>query len=159
MPKKIKAQAPKAGAASSISPAGKQKKRRSGKLSLNLSLARARKLAGDLYQAAGLRLWAEAIEAAAPETREELAQLQDAICDAGDLLKQAKSNNAHHLAVFMVACFDRKGLPSTTPQFITAASEDEALAIWKAAFNGEFGRRKPRAKRVPERGEAAGLHV
>ncbi|MBB4197040.1 hypothetical protein CCR94_23285 [Rhodoblastus sphagnicola] len=137
----------------------KQKKRVSSKLALTLPLSRARKLASDLHQAAGLRLWAEAIEAAAPEVREELIQLQDAICDAGDLLKQAKSNNPKHLALFMVACCERDGRPATPPQFVTAASEDEAVAIWKAAFKGQFGRRKPRAQRVPERGEEVGLHV
>ncbi len=38
------------------------KKRGSSVLGLTMPLARARKLAGDLYEAAGLALWAEAIE-------------------------------------------------------------------------------------------------
>ena len=83
--------------------AAKREKRVAARLNLPLPLARARKLSGDLYQAAGLSLWAEAIDAAAPETREELIQLQDAICDAGDLLKEAKATNPKHLALFMVA--------------------------------------------------------
>jgi len=160
MAKKIKSRAPTAPATSEKPVVTlKQKKRAAGRLTLSLPQARARKLAGDLYQAAGLRLWADAIEAASPEVRAELIQLQDAICDAGDLLKQAKSNNPKHLALYMVACFERDGLPATPPHFITAASEDEALAIFKAAFKGAFGRRKPRATRVPDRGDEAGLHV
>jgi hypothetical protein len=137
----------------------KQKKRVAGKLTLTLAPARARKLAGDLYQAAGLRLWAEAIEAAAPEVREELIQLQDAVCDAGDLLKEAKQSNPKNLSLFMVACFERDGLPVTPPQYVTATGEDEAIAIWKAAFKGEFGRRKPRAQKVPERGDQPGMQA
>lgn len=160
MAKKSKARAPGAQATpetSALIP--KQKKRVAGKLTLTLPLARARKLAGDLYQAAGLRLWADAIEAAAPEVREELVQLQDAICDAGDLLKQARQSNPKHLALFMVACFERDDLPATPPHFVTATSEDEAIAICKAAFQGEFGRRKPRAQKIPERGDQPGLHA
>jgi hypothetical protein len=155
MAKKSKARAP------SDTPAvtSKQEKRVAGRLTLALPLARARKLAGDLHQAAGLRLWAEAIETASPESRQDLIHLQDAICDAGDLLKEAKATNPKHLSIFMVACFDRDGLPATPPRFITASSEDEALAIWKEAFKGEFGRRKPRAERVPDRGDRSGLHV
>ena len=143
-------------AASPVAPT--REKRVAAKLTLTLPLARARKLSGDLYQAAGLRLWAEAIDAAPPQTREELTQLQDAICDAGDLLKEAKPINPKHLALFMVACFEPDGLPATPPHYVTAASEEEALAIWKAAFKDEFGRRKPRAERVPDRGESSGLH-
>jgi hypothetical protein len=137
------------------------KKRLAGKLSLTLplSLSRARKLAGDLHQAAGLTLWADALETAAPEAHEVLVKLQDAICDAGDLLKMAKASNPKHLSLFMVACFERDGVPATPPQFVTAASEDEALAIWKAAFRGKYGRRKPRAERIPDRGDQAGLHL
>ena len=81
--------------------------------------------------------------------------MQDAICDAGDLLKEAKPINPKHLALFMVACFEPDGLPATPPHYVTAASEEEALAIWKAAFKDEFGRRKPRAERVPDRGGKA----
>jgi hypothetical protein len=139
--------------------AAKPEKRVAAKLTLTLPLARARKLSGDLYEAAGLRLWAEAIDAAAPDARETLIQLQDALCDAGDLFKEAKATNPKHLALFLVACFDRDGLPATPPHYVTAASEDEALAIWKAAFKGEYGRRKPRAERVPERAESSGLHA
>ena len=157
MAKKSKAPAPGAPAAPPSPP--KQKKRVAGQLTLTLPLARARKLAGDLYEVAGLRLWADAIEAATPGTREDLIHLQDAICDAGDLLKQAKQSNPKHLQLFMVACFERDGLPVTPPQFITAVSEDEAIAIWKAAFKGEFGRRKPRAQKIPERGDQPGLHT
>jgi hypothetical protein len=57
-----------------------------------------------------------------------------------------------------VACFDRDGLPATPPRFITAAGEDEALQIFRAAFKGEFGRRKPRAQRVPALAEKPALH-
>lgn len=158
MAKKSKARATGTRATPAKSAPLKQKKRVAGKLTLTLPLARARKLAGDLYEAAGLRLWAEAIEAATPEARDGLIQLQDAICDAGDLLKQAKASNPKHLSMFMVACCERDGLPATPPQFITASDEDEAIAIWKAAFKGEFGRRKPRAQKIPERGDQPGLH-
>ncbi|MCW2274253.1 hypothetical protein GJ654_07395 [Rhodoblastus acidophilus] len=158
MAKKSKARAPGARSTPEKSAPLEQKKRVAGKLTLTLPLTRARKLAGDLYEAAGMRLWAEAMEAASPEAREELIQAQDAICDAGDLLKQAKQCNPKHLSLFMVACFERDGLPVTPPQFITASSEDEAIAIWKAAFKGEFGRRKPRAQKIPERGDQPGLH-
>jgi hypothetical protein len=155
MAKKSKVRAPADAPANVVKPT----KRVAGKLTLNLPLARARKLAGDLYQAAGLRLWAEAMEAATPDVREELQQLQDAICDAGDLFKAAKTSNPKRLKLFMVACYERDGLPATPPKFVTATSEDEAIAIWKAAFKGEFGRRKPRAERVPDLGELAELHA
>jgi len=158
MAKKSKARASGAPAIPAAPAPPKQKKRVAGKLTLTLPLARARKLAGDLYQAAGLRWWTEAVEAAEPEAREELIALQDAVCDAGDLLKQARQSNPKHLHLFMVACFERDGLPGTPPQFVTAGSEDEAIEIWKAAFKGEFGRRKPRAQKIPERGEKPGLH-
>ncbi len=135
-----------------------RKKPAAGALSLTLPLARARKLAGDLYQAAGHGIWAEALDKATSESREQLIHLQDAICDAGDILREAKAGNPKHLGLYMVACYDRDGLPATPPRFVTAASADKALEIWKAAFAGEYGRRKPRAEKVPERGEAPGLH-
>jgi len=159
MAKKSKARATDAAPPETSTLAPKQKKRVAGKLTLTLPLARARKLAGDLYQAAGLRLWAEAMETAAPDVRDELVQLQDSICDAGDLLKQAKQSNPKHLSLFMVACFERDGLPATPPQFVTAGSEDEAISIWKEIFRGEYGRRKPRALKIPDRGDQPGLHA
>ncbi len=124
------------------------KKKAAGQLTLTLSLSRARKLAGDLYQSATLAFWAEAIEAAPAAEREMLTQLQDAICDAADLLKQARSANPRHLNLYMIAFFDREGLPAT-PHFVSAAGEDEALEIFKSAHKGEIGRRKPRARLVP----------
>lgn len=167
MAKKSKAQsgaaAKKNGAAakktrSSVLPGTEKKKRASSKLSLPLPLARARKLAGDLYEAAGLALWTEAIEAAAEPRKSDLIQLQDSICDAADFLREAKATNPKHLQLFLVACLDRHGLPSTPPRFITAADEDEALAIWRTAFKGEYGRRRPHAWPVPALGSAPGLH-
>ena len=90
-------------------------------LALALPLARARKLAGDLYESAGLALWSEAIEKAPEPERATLIQLQDAICDAADLLKLAKATNPKHLHLYLVACFDRDDLPTTQPSFVTAA--------------------------------------
>lgn len=135
-----------------------RKKRAAGGLTLSLPLARARKLAGDLYEVAGLNLWAEALDAAEPSRREELVQLQDAVCDAGDLLKLARLSNPKHLQLFMVACYDRDGLPATPPRFVTAANAEDALTIWKAEYKGKYGRRKPRVESVPERGDKAELH-
>ena len=129
-----------------------------GRIALSAPLARARKLSGDLYQSAGLALWAEAVEAAPEPERAVLIQLQDAICDAADLLRDARATNPKHLQLYWVACFDRDGLPATPPRFITAAGEDEALQIFRAAFKGEFGRRKPRAQRVPALAEKPALH-
>jgi hypothetical protein len=137
--------------------AGGKKRRVATHLALALPLARARKLAGDLYESAGLALWAEAIEKAPAPERAMLTQLQDAICDAADLLKLAKSTNPKHLHLYLVACFDREDLPITPPRFVTATSEEEALAIWRAAFKGSYGRRKPRALMVPGLGEAPSL--
>jgi hypothetical protein len=129
-----------------------------GRTALTAPLARARKLSGDLYQAAGLAIWAEAVEAAPEPERAVLMQLQDAICDAADLLRDARATNPKHLRLYWVACFDREGLPATPPRFITAADEDEALQIFRAAFKGEFGRRKPRAQLVPALAEKPALH-
>lgn len=135
-----------------------RKKRAAGELSLTLPLARARKLAGDLYEVAGLSLWAEALDAAEPSRREELVQLQDAVCDAGDLLKVARLSNPKHLQLFLIACYDREGLPATPPRFVTAANAEDALAIWKAEYKGKYGRRKPRVEKVPDRGDKAEMH-
>ena len=134
-------------------------KRTATHLALALPLAKARKLSGDLYEAAGLALWAEAIEKAQEPERATLIQLQDAICDAADLLKLAKATNPKHLHLYLVACFDRDDLPITPPSFVTAASDEEALEIWRAAFKGTYGRRKPKARLVPALGETPGLLV
>ena len=133
-------------------------KKRASSLSLTMPLARARKLAGDLYEAAGLALWTEAVEAAAEPKKSELVQLQDSICDAADFLREAKASNPRHLLLFWVACLDRNGLPATAPRFITAADEKEALESWREAFKGEYGRRRPRAWPVPTLAAAPGLH-
>lgn len=133
-------------------------KKRASSLSLTLPLARARKLAGDLYEAAGLALWTEAVEAAAEPKRSELVQLQDSICDAADFLREAKASNPRHLQLFWVACLDRGGLPATAPRFVTATDEEAALAIWREAFKGEYGRRRPHAWPVPTLAAAPGLH-
>ena len=137
--------------------AGGGKKRTAGQLALTLPQAKARKLAGDLYQSAGLAFWAEAIEAAPAAEREILVRLQDAICDVADLLKQARSTNPKHLHLYCVTSFDRDGQPAA-PRFITAAREDEALEIFKAAHKGEVGRRKPRAQLVPVLATEPKLH-
>lgn len=134
------------------------KKRAAAALALHVPMARARKLAGDLYQSASLALWASAIETAPEPVRSELIQLQDAICDAADLFKEAKAANPKHLGLYLVACFDREDLPVTAPRFVTAASAEEALNIWRTAFKGEYGRRKPRALPVPALSEAPRLH-
>ncbi len=134
------------------------KKRADSHLALTLPVARARRLAADLYESAGLAIWAEAIEQAAEPERDLLVALQDAICDAADIMKGAKATNPKHLRLYWVACLDREGLPATPPRFITAASEKEALEIWSDAFKGEGGRRKPRAHVVPILGAAPGLH-
>ncbi|WP_294541867.1 hypothetical protein [uncultured Rhodoblastus sp.] len=133
-------------------------KRPSGRIALTAPLARARKLSGDLYQAASLAIWAEAVDAAPVPDRAALIELQDAICDAGDLLRDAWATNPKHLMLYWVACFDREGLPVTPPRFITATDGDEALKIFHAAFKGEFGRRKPRAYPVPALAEKPTLH-
>ncbi|WP_296709218.1 hypothetical protein [Rhodoblastus sp.] len=134
------------------------KKRSSGGLNLSLPLAKARKLAGDLYEAAGLALWTEAIASAEEPKKSGLVQLQDSICDAADFLREAKASNPQRLHLFWVACLDRHGLPSTKPRFVTAATEEEALAIWREAFKGEYGRRRPHAWPVPELASAPGVH-
>jgi hypothetical protein len=134
------------------------KKRSASRLSLTIPLARARKLAGDLYEAAGLAFWTEAIEAAAEQKKTELINLQDSVCEAADFLREAKATNPKHMQLFWVACFDRHGLPSTAPCFITAADEEEALALWRDAFKGEYGRRRPHALPVPTLADAPGLH-
>ncbi len=137
--------------------AGAKKKRVAGRIALTAPLAKARKLSGDLYQSAALSIWAAAIEAAAEPERAVLIQLQDAICDAADLLRDARATNPKHLQLYWVACFDRDGLPATPPRFITATGEDEALEIFRAAFKSEIGRRKPRARLVPKLAETPGL--
>ncbi len=134
------------------------KKRASSVLGLTMPLARARKLAGDLYEAAGLALWAEAIETGDESKQTALAHLQDSICEAADFLREAKATNPRRLHLYWVACLDRDGLPTTEPRFVTAASEKEALAIWRKAFKGEYGRRRPRAALVPALAAAPGLH-
>lgn len=102
------------------------KKRASNGLNLTLPLARARKLAGDLYEAAGLKLWADALETAHDDKKTDLIRLQDAICDAGDFLRSAKANNPRHLKLF---CIEDEG----APRFVTAADETEALRVFRAA--------------------------
>jgi hypothetical protein len=145
-----------------VSGGAKTKKARAGnrsvgRLALDLPVVRARKLAGDLYEAAGLAIWSEAIERAAESERAELTQLQDAICEAADLFKAAKLANPRHLTLYMVACFDREGIPDTPPRFITAPDEAAAVAIWKLAYKGQYGRRKPRAVKIPARRDASGV--
>jgi hypothetical protein len=136
-------------------------KKRATHLKLPLPIARARKLSGDLYQSASLAIWSDAIERAPEPERATLIQLQDAICDAADLLKLAKATNPKNLRLFWVARFDRDNLPTapptTPPRFIAAASEEEALEIWRATFKDEQGPGSPRARLVPELGEAPGL--
>lgn len=134
------------------------KKRASSVLGLTMPLARARKLAGDLYEAAGLALWAEAIETVEEPKKSGLVHLQDSLCEAADFLREAKATNPKRLQLYWVACLDRDGLPTTDPRFITAASEKEALAIWRKAFKGAYGRRRPRAQLVPTLAAAPGLH-
>lgn len=150
------------GAATNLGKKGASKKSaskiRSGGLSLSLPLARARKLAGDLYEGAGLAWWTEAIASAEEPKKAHLVQLQESICDAADFLREAKASNPRHLQLFWVACLDRNGLPSTTPRFVTAASEEDALAIWREAFRGEYGRRRPHAWPVPALASISGLH-
>lgn len=134
------------------------KKRGSSVLGLTMPIARARKLAGDLYEAAGLALWAEAIVSADETKQSTLVHLQDSMCEAADFLREAKATNPKRLQLYWVACLDRDGLPTTDPRFITAASEKEALAIWRKAFKGAYGRRRPRAQLVPTLAAAPGLH-
>jgi hypothetical protein len=157
-----KASAKKSDAKKSVVKKGGSKKtaakKRSGGLSLSLPLARARKLAGDLYEGAGLAWWTEAIASAEEPKKAHLVQLQESICDAADFLREAKASNPRHLQLFWVACLDRNGLPSTTPRFVTAASEEEALAIWREAFKGEYGRRRPHAWPVPALAFTPGVH-
>jgi hypothetical protein len=133
------------------------KKRAATHLRLPVPIARARKLSGDLYQSASLAIWSEAIERAPEHERATLIQLQDAICDAADLLRLARATNPKHLRLFCVACFDRGELPTTTPRFVAAASAEDALEIWRAAFKGETGAGKPQARLVPELTETPGM--
>ncbi len=88
-------------------------KRASSVLGLTMPLARARKLAGDLYEAAGIAQWAEAIETAEEPKKSGLVHLQDSVCEAADFLRKAKATNPKHLQLFCVACHDRDGLPTT----------------------------------------------
>jgi hypothetical protein len=134
------------------------RKKSTSHLALSLPLAKARKLAGDLYQAAGLALWAEAIESAREPERGLLIQLQDAVCDVADLLREARATNPKHLKLYWVACLDREGLPTTPPHFVTATNEEEAVEIFRAAFKDEIGRRKPRARLAPTLAEQPQLH-
>jgi hypothetical protein len=133
-------------------------KRAASRLILAMPLARARKLAGDLYEAAGLALWADAIETAPEPKKSDLIALQDAICDAADFLREARATNPKHLQLFMIACIDRKGVPATAPRFVTAAGEEEALEIAREAFRSEFGRRRLHAFAVPSLAAAPGPH-
>ncbi len=135
------------------------KKRAVAQLALFLPLSKARKLAGDLYESACLAIWAEAIDKAAVAERENLIQLQDSICDAADLLKQARSTNPRRLNLYWVAAFDREGLPASPPRFVTAAGEAEALDLFNAEFKDEIGRRKPRAQLVPHLADESKLHT
>ena len=149
--------------AAAAKPAGAKKilrgkKRAAGKLALSLPLSRARKLAGDLYQSAGLAFWAEAIEKSPPAERETLIQLQDSICDVADLLKEARAANPRRLHLYWVASFDREGVPASKPRFVTASSEAEALELFRSKFKDEVGRRKPRAQLVPDLAEEPILH-
>jgi hypothetical protein len=153
-----KAAARKSAVKKGVGKKGASRKRSSSGLNLFLPLAKARKLADDLYEAAGLALWAEAIESAEEPKKSGLVQLQDSICDAADFLREAKAANPRHLQLFWVACLDRNGLPSTSPRFVSAASEEEALAIWREAFKGEYGRRRPHAWPVPALATTPGLH-
>ncbi len=137
--------------------ASAKKKRVAGRIALTAPLAKARKLSADLYQSAALSIWAAAIEAAAEPERAVLIELQDAICDAADLLRDARATNPKHLQLYWVACFDREGLPATPPHFVTATDEYAALEIFRTAFKSEIGRRKPRARLVPKLGETPGL--
>ena len=130
--------------------AGKSAKKAAGAkkraaLALDLPLARARKLAGDLYQSAGLAIWAAAIESSGEAARAELLALQDAICDAADLFKAARATNPRHLALFLVACYDGEGLAVTPPRFVTAASAERR---WKS---GARPSRAPSAAASPAR--------
>ena len=133
-------------------------KRTAGQLALTMPLARARRLAGDLYEAAGLAIWTEALERADEAAREEILALQEAVCEAADLFKEARSTNPHRLSLYLVACYDRDGLPDTPPHFVTAASGEDAIKLWKLANRDKFGRRKPRAQKVPPRGDKPLLH-
>jgi hypothetical protein len=165
MAKKSKTQTGAAAAAASKSvvlPAFREKKPSSSQLSLTMPLARARKLAGDLYEAAGLAMWADAIESVSESRKNALIHLQDSICDAADFLRQAKATNPKHLQLFWVACMDDQGLPCTVPRFVTAMNEEEALQIWRDAFQdavkGENGRCTPHAWPAPALAPTPRLH-
>lgn len=131
------------------------KKRASNGLNLTLPLARARKLAGDLYEAAGLKIWAAAFDAADEAQKHELIRLQDAICDAGDFLRAAKANNPRHLRLF---CIEDDSLR----RFVTAADEAEALKIFREAQKNGAGdkrmARRPKITAVPTLGASPRLH-
>jgi len=139
-----------------------EKKNRSSQLSLTMPLARARKLAGDLYEAAGLAMWAGAIDAASESRKSALVHLQDSICDAADFLRGAKATNPRHLQLFWVACMDDRGIPCTAPRFVTAANEEQALEIWRDAFldaaKGKNGRCRPQAWPAPPLAPTPRLH-
>ena len=83
---------------------------------------------------------------------------RNSVCEAADFLRKAKATNPRRLQLYCVACLDRDGLPTTEPRFVSAASEKEALAIWRKAFKGEYGHHRPRAKLVPALATAPGLH-
>jgi hypothetical protein len=139
-----------------------KKNRSSSQLSLTMPLARARKLAGDLYEAAGLAMWAGAIDSASESRKAALVHLQDSICDAADFLRGAKATNPHHLQLFWVACLNDEGLPCAEPRFVTAANEQQALEIWRDAFKdagkGENRRCAPRAWPAPALAPTPRLH-
>jgi hypothetical protein len=128
MAKKTKTQIkpPSDGAAPKKAAAKKRARKAAGGLSLSLSLAKARRLAGDLYEAAGHALWGEAIDAAQSPEREALIALQDAICDAADALGGVKALGLHPLRQYCIV------QPGSAPRFVTAATQEEALAMWKA---------------------------
>ncbi|HUO54133.1 MAG TPA: hypothetical protein VMU18_05310 [Rhodoblastus sp.] len=129
------------------------RKREKSRLSLTLPLARARKLAGDLYEAAGLALWAEAIESSDEPKKAALIHLQDSICDAADFLRHAKATNPRHLQLYWVS--SGEGGP---PRFVTAANEAQALAIWRETCKEEAAGRRPQVRLVPTLAPAPGPH-
>lgn len=154
MAKKSKSRPTSGAAPAPKKTAAKKRARKSaGGLALSISLAKARRLAGDLYEAAGNAVWGEAIERAAEPKRSQLIALQDAICDAADALGGAKtaSVGANPLRLYCILGDDAPA------RFVTAATEAEALALWTAAF-GDASPGQPRIVLAPHPAEAPGLH-